>query len=78
MFRIEKTTVRMTVKIPENTATIQRLYDYGTWFKLTEETITDTDRIINMIENMTQKNIWSYISDDDQKQHTSILYEYIN
>lgn len=83
MFGIEKTIVRMTVTIPDNTARIQRLYDYGAWFTLETEQMTDVEKIADFIQQLKAKGgreikQWSYISDDDFLPRISVLYEYIS
>ena len=43
-YGIKKTIIRCTVKLPDNTARIQRLYDYGAWFQLDEEQLFNADK----------------------------------
>ena len=77
-----KTTVRMSITLPENVAHIQRLYDYDTYFKLDKEIITDLPTITTMVEQMKAggaKVIFCapYISADDLEEHMRVVYEYI-
>lgn len=81
MFGIEKTIVRVIVDLPDNTARIQRLYDYGAWFKLQEETMTDATQIADFITRLKshggrEVKQWNAINDDDLLPHFHILYEY--
>lgn len=83
MFGLKKVTVRLIVTIPDNTATIQRLYDYGAWFQLHEERMTDPAKIADFITGLKAKGGQEiahsdYISDDDFLPRTSIVYEYIS
>lgn len=83
MFGIEKTTVRVIITLPDNTAKVQRLYDYETWFHLQEETMTDVSQIADFITALKAKGghevkHWSYISDDDLLPHFCVVYEYIS
>lgn len=76
-----KTIVRMTVTLPENTATVQRLYDLGTTFKLDREQMTDIGKIERFISELKKaggKEIYRthYVSDDDFAPHFQITYEY--
>ena len=76
-----KTTVRLMITLPENTGTIQRLYDMGWYFKMEEETITDTDKLTNFLKSLLAKggrqiHSATYISDDDFKEHHLFVYEY--
>lgn len=82
MMNIKKTTVRLSITLPETTAQVQRLYDYGTWFDLSKETITNTQKILTLLESLLQQggkkiDQYEYISDDDFKEHQTIVYEYI-
>ena len=82
MAGIKKTTVRCTVILPDNYLTIQRLYDYGTWFKLTREIISDVDKAADFIEKIKARGATvigasEYIDDDDLKQKQSFVYELI-
>lgn len=77
-----KTTVRMSITLPENIARIQRLYDHDTYFKLDEEIITDLSTITTMVEQMKASgakviSCASYISTDDLEEHMRVVYEYI-
>lgn len=77
-----KTTVRVSVLLPDNIATIQRLYDYGTFFSLREELLTEAAEIadfINQLKAQGGKEIHQedFISDDDMLPHFRVVYEYI-
>lgn len=81
-YGIKKTTVRLTVILPDNYARIQRLYDYGAWFHLDRETIGDVDRIANFITDIKARggkliDQNEYISDDDFQPKQSFTYELI-
>ena len=81
-YGIEKTTVRLTVILPDNYARVQRLYDYGKWFDLTREIISDVDRIANFITDIKARggkliDQSEYISDDDLQPKQSFTYEVI-
>ena len=81
-YGIQKTTVRFTVKLPDNTATIQRLYDYGTWFSLREERLSDVGAVLDFMEKMVAKGAKKisqndFIDDDDFQPKTTVTYEYI-
>ena len=80
MIGIEKTTVRAIITLPESTAKVQRLYDYGAWFNLKEETINNVTDVLELIWNLkdrgaTMTKHWTYISDDDLKEHECVVYE---
>lgn len=82
-YGIEKTTVRLTVILPDNYARVQRLYDYGAWFKLAEETIHNVDKIADFINNIKARggkliNQNEFIDDDDFKTKQSFTYELID
>ena len=77
-----KTTVRCTIILPDNYARVQRLYDHRTWFTLEEEIITEINRLTWLIEGMNSKggkiiDNHQFIDDDDLKEKTCIVYEYI-
>jgi hypothetical protein len=82
-YGIEKTTVRLTVILPDNYARVQRLYDYGAWFKLAEETIDNVDKIADFINNIKARggkliHQNEFIDDDDFKTKQSFTYELID
>ena len=82
VYGIEKTTVRLTVKLPDNYGNIQRLYDYGSWFKLDEERITDVNRLADLIVDMKARggkliDTNEFIDDDDLKPKMTFTYELI-
>ena len=54
-YGIKKTIIRFTVKLPDNTARIQRLYDYGAWFSLEEELLTSVEDVLNFMEKMVAR-----------------------
>lgn len=81
-YGIEKTTIRCTVKLPDNTAQVQRLYDYGTWFDLNEEQLFNADKIADLISyiklnggKMIDQN--EFINDDDLKMKQTFTFELI-
>ena len=81
-YGIEKLTMRLTVKLPDNYAEVQRLYDYGTFFRLQRERVTDLDRITHLIEyiknnggRQIDENI--FIDDDDFKEKHTFTYELV-
>lgn len=81
-YGIEKLTMRLTVKLPDNYADVQRLYDYGAWFRLQRERVTDLDRITHLIEyiknnggRQIDENI--FIDDDDLQEKHTITYELV-
>lgn len=81
-YGIKKLTMRLTVKLPDNYAEVQRLYDYGAWFRLQGERITDIDRITKFIKyikdnggRQIDENI--FIDDDDLKEKHTFTYELI-
>ena len=79
-YGIEKTTVRLTVKIPDNYCRIQRLYDYGAWFSLNEEILTDADKITDFINKIKARggkliDQNEYLDDDDFQIKQSFTYE---
>lgn len=81
-YGIERITIRLTITFPECSANIQRLYDYGAWFKLNEETITDTCKIAEMITHLKERggrliSSNKFISDDDFQEKQTYTYEAI-
>lgn len=81
-YGIKKTTIRLTVKTPDNYAHLQQLYDYGAWFKLQRELVTDPDRITQLIEyiksnggRQIDENV--FIDDDDLKEKQTLTYEVV-
>mgnify|MGYP006958162461 CR=1 FL=1 len=83
MIGIEKTTVRLITDTTACTATIQRLYDYGAWFKLEEEKLRKPEHIIDFLSKLMDKGgkmtrCWEFISDDDMKQHLMTVHEYVS
>ena len=81
-FGIEKTTVRMIITLPDNTAHIQRLYDYGGWFDLQRENIDDVDKVTHMVQNIKARggciiSESDYISDDDFRPRHQVIFELI-
>ena len=81
-YGIKKTTIRCTVKLPDNTARIQRLYDYGAWFQLDEEQLFNVDKIADFISyiklnggKMIDQN--EFIDDDDLKEKQTFTFELI-
>ena len=76
-----KTTVRLTITLPEGIGTVQRLYDHDTYFHLEEETMSDTVELALFLVQLKEqggKQIFhsTYISDDDLKEHSCYVYEY--
>ena len=83
MISIEKTTVRLITDVTACTAKIQRLYDYGSWFRLEEEELVEPEKIIDFLNLLFDKGgrmtkCWEFISDDDMKQHLMTVHEYIS
>lgn len=77
---IEKTTVRMITDILKGTAKVQRLYDYGAWFKLEEEELTEPEQVIDFLNQLMEKGgrmtkCWEHISDDDLKPRLTTVHE---
>lgn len=77
-----KTTVRLTVILPDNYGMIQRLHDDGLHFTLEEEIITEAGKLANFIEKLKaaggkQVDLHHFIDDDDFQQKICIRYEYI-
>lgn len=77
---IEKTTVRLITNILEGTAKVQRLYDYGAWFRLEEEELTTHEQVIDFLDKLFDKGgkmtkCWEYISDDDLKPRLTTVHE---
>ena len=81
-YGIKKTTIRFTVKLPDNTARIQRLYDYGAWFSLTEERLTDVADVLDFMEKMVAQGAKridqnEFMDDDDLQIKQTFTYELI-
>lgn len=81
-YGIQKTIVRCTVILPDNYARIQRLYDYGTWFDLQRDRITDVEKLADFIMKMREQggkliDTNEYLDDDDFKMKQSFTYELI-
>ena len=81
-YGIEKTTIRFTVKIPDNTARIQRLHDYGAWFTLSEEVLTDVGEVLDFMEKMVARGAKridqnEFMDDDDLQMKQTFTYELI-
>ncbi len=81
-YGIEKTTIRCTVKLPDNTARVQRLYDYGAWFHLDEEQLFNADKIADLISyiklnggKMIDQN--EFVDDDDLKEKQTFTFELV-
>lgn len=76
-----KTTVRATVILPDAYVTIQRLHDYGTFFKLEKEIKTGHDAadFIDKLRAAGGKMIEAheFIDDDDMKEKLCATFEYI-
>ncbi len=77
-----KTTVRATVIVPDTYVTIQRLYDFGTSFKLEREIKTGHDAA-DFIEKLQAAggkviDLHQFIDDDDLKEKWCATYEYIS
>lgn len=82
IYGVKKTTIRATVKLPDCTVRIQRLYDYGAWFSLEEELLTDIDEVLNFMENMADRGAKridknEFIDDDDLQRKRVHTYELI-
>ena len=81
-YGIEKTTVRLTVKLPDNYGNVQRLYDYGAWFRLEEERITNVDKLADFIMRLKARggkliDTNEFIDDDDLQWKQTFTYELI-
>jgi hypothetical protein len=81
-YGIQKTTIRFTVKLPDNTARIQRLYDYGSWFTLQEEELHTVEEVLDFMERMVARGAKridqnEFIDDDDLKLKQTFTYEVI-
>lgn len=81
-YGIEKTTIRFTVKLPDNTARIQRLYDYGAWFSLEEELLTSVEDVLDFMEKMVARGAKridknEFVDDDDLQVKQTFTYELI-
>lgn len=81
-YGIEKTTIRFTVKLPDNTARIQRLHDYGAWFSLHEERLTNVEDVLDFMEKMVARGAKridqnEFVDDDDLQLKQTFTYELI-
>ena len=81
-YGIKKTIIRFTVKLPDNTARIQRLYDYGAWFSLQEELLTTTEETLDFMEKMAARGAKridqnNFIDDDDLQEKQTFTYELV-
>lgn len=81
-YGIKKTIIRFTVKLPDNTARIQRLYDYGAWFSLEEELLTSVEDVLDFMEKMVARGAKridknEFIDDDDLQMKQTFTYELI-
>jgi len=81
-YGIEKTIIRLTVKLPDNYGTVQRLHDYGTWFTLDHEIISDVEKLAGFVERMKARGAKlidqnEFIDDDDLKLKHTFTYELI-
>ena len=81
-YGIKKTIIRFTVKLPDNTARIQRLYDYGAWFSLEEELLTSVEDVLNFMEKMVARGAKridqnEFVDDDDLQMKQTFTYELI-
>lgn len=82
IYGIKKTTVRLTVKLPDNYGRVQRLHDYGAWFTLDEEMITDVDKLADFLIKMQARGAKlidqnEFIDDDDLQMKQTFIYELI-
>lgn len=81
-YGIEKTTIRLTVKLPDNYGNVQRLYDYGPWFRLEEERITDVEKLADFLMRLKARggkliDTNEFIDDDDLQWKQTFTYELI-
>ena len=81
-YGIEKTIIRFTVKLPDNTARIQRLYDYGAWFSIDEELLTNVEEVLDFMEKMVARGANridhnEFVDDDDLQMKQTFTYELI-
>ena len=81
-YGIKKTIIRFTVKLPDNTARIQRLYDYGAWFSLEEELLTSVEDVLDFMEKMVARGAKridknEFVDDDDLQIKQTFTYELI-
>ena len=81
-YGIQKTTIRFTVKLPDNTMKVQRLYDYGAWFSLNEELLTDINDVLDFMERMVARGAKridqnEFVDDDDLQLKQTYTYELI-
>lgn len=81
-YGIEKTTIRLTVKLPDNYGRVQRLYDYGQWFRLEEERITDVEKLADFLMKLKARggkliDTNEFIDDDDLQWKQTFTYELI-
>ena len=77
-----KTTVRLTVILPDHYGRVQRLYDDGMHFTLEEKVITGADNLADFIERLRaaggkQIDLHHFIDDDDFQKKICVRYEYI-
>ena len=76
-----KTTVRLTVILPDNYGQIQRLHDDGVCFMLENSAIIDAGELADFIEQLKAKGGYeierhNFIDDDDLMEKTCVRYEY--
>lgn len=81
-YGIKKTIIRFTVKLPDNTASIQRLYDYGAWFSLEKEVLTSVEDVLDFMEKMVARGAKridknEFVDDDDLQVKQTFTYELI-
>lgn len=81
-YGIQKTTIRFTVKLPDNTARIQRLHDYGVWFSLQEEELHTVEEVLDFMERMVARGAKridqnEFVDDDDLMIKQTFTYELI-
>ena len=81
-YGIQKTTIRFTVKLPDNTARIQRLHDYGAWFSLQEEELHTVEEVLDFMERMVARGAKridqnEFVDDDDLMIKQTFTYELI-
>ena len=81
-YGIQKTTIRFTVHLPDNTARIQRLYDYGAWFHPETEELYDVEAVLDFMERMVDRGAKridqnEFVDDDDLQLKQTFTYELI-